>query len=89
MLESCIHLTLYPKYVELVHWLSRVILPFGELKTKDLFLWSKGGMYSRAIDNAMGIICKDSEGENIPDIRGKTNPFPLFLNGGRKKSVSE
>ena len=72
MMESHIHLTLYPEYVELVHWFSGVILPWV------LFLWYKCGTYSRAIDSAMGIIHKDSEGENIPNIRGKPTHLPFF-----------
>ena len=56
---------------------------------KVLFLQNKRGTYSGAIDNMMGIICKDSEGENIPDIRAKTNPSPLFSMGAGKELVSE
>ena len=49
------------------------------------FMLNKGGTYSGAIDNAMSIICMDLKGENIPDIRSKTNPSPLFLSGRRKR----
>ena len=43
---------------------------------------NKGGSHSGAVDNVLGIFCKDTEGGNI--IRGKTNPSPLSLNCGRK-----
>ena len=76
MLESHIHL---------IHWFASIILPCGEFKTKVIFMLNK----STAVDNAVGAIHKDSEGENIPDIAGKTNYFPFFSTGAGKESVSE
>ena len=85
MLESHIHLILYAEMYNLFNRFVRVILPFGEFKMKVLLMWDKGGLHSGVVDNALGIIHKDAEGENIPDIGGKTNPSPLFLNQGRKR----
>ena len=45
----------------------------------------KGGAESVMLDNALGIIHKDLKGETIPDIRGKSNASPLFLNGSGKR----
>ena len=80
MLESHIHL---------IHWFTSIILPCGEFKTKVIFMLNKDRVYSTAVDNAVGAIHKDSEGENIPDIAGKTNYFPFCSTGAGKESVSE
>ena len=58
--------------------------PLWRIEVHFHFMCVKGRLYSRAIDNVMGVIHKNSESENIPDIGGKTDPSALFLNGGRK-----
>ena len=40
--------------------------------------------YTGAIDNAMGVISKDLEGENVPDIMGKANQLPFSQQGQEK-----
>ena len=86
-MESCIHLTLY--HVELVSLVFKDHPPSREFEMKGLFLWTKGRIYSRVIDNAMGIIYKDSEGKYIPMVGAKPTNLPFFSIGAGKELVSE
>ena len=43
---------------------------------KVIIRLKKGRAYSGAVDNVMGVICKDSKGEIIPNVWCETNPSP-------------
>ena len=88
-LESHIHLTLYPKYVELVPLVSDSHPPLQKIQDEGSFQQYKGRAYSRVTDNLISVICKNAESESIPDIGAKPTHLPFFSTGLGKESVPE